>query len=303
MRACEIITTEGPGKGMFLNAAKSEVWNPCGVVPGRLTHFKALEAEGFELLGSPIGSKAFCRRYFAGKMKKYREVWANIQKLEHLQTQALLLRYCASFCKVVHLFRTVPPHLLSAEFAQFDQEFRTAIESIIGRTSDFTWSFMGLGCKKGGLGLRSSQLHSLGGYLASFHSASRWIKARFQAINEADITGRIDFLSEVWTKSFGKMPESLLQHFLSEATDLQMLPLLLASPACPPKTLVTTVVQFLEVPTLSLAENVGRQCRFSDARSPALSSGSALRGSVSQTQLSRSFRRVRRSCVVLQDRR
>jgi len=52
-------------------------------------------------------------------MRKFREVWTAIQKLDHLQTQALLLRYCASFCKVVHLFRTVPPALLSAELSQF----------------------------------------------------------------------------------------------------------------------------------------------------------------------------------------
>ena len=189
VRAFQIIEAEGPGRGMFLNTAKSEVWSPVGLVPSELQHFKALEPEGFELLGSPIGSMAFCRRYFAGKMKKYREVWANIQKLEHLQTQALLLRYCASFCKIVHMFRTVPPHLLSAEFGQFDQEFRSAMELIIGRTSDFTWSFMGLGCARGGLGLRSSQLHALGGYLASFNSAAYWIKARFKAIAEADIAG------------------------------------------------------------------------------------------------------------------
>jgi hypothetical protein len=79
-------------------------------------------------------------------MRKFREVWASIQKLDHLQTQALLLRYCASFCKVVHLFRTVPPALLSAELTQFDHEFRVAMENITGRTSDFTWAFMGLGC-------------------------------------------------------------------------------------------------------------------------------------------------------------
>jgi len=111
-------------------------------------------------------------------------------QLDHLQTQALLLRYCASFCKVVHLFRTVPPSLLSAELSQFDHEFRVAMETITGKTSDFSWAFMGLGCKKGGLGLRSSKLHALGGYLASFCSATGWMEARFQAIDKTDITQR-----------------------------------------------------------------------------------------------------------------
>ena len=95
------------------------MWNPKGIVPEGLKHFKALEPEGFDLLGSPIGSAAYCQKFFAHKMCKFREVWTAIQKLDHLQTQALLLRYCASFCKVVHLFRTVPPALLSAELSQF----------------------------------------------------------------------------------------------------------------------------------------------------------------------------------------
>ena len=56
-RALHIIESEGPGRGMFLNTAKSEVWNPQGAVPASLKHFKALEAEGFELLGSPIGRR------------------------------------------------------------------------------------------------------------------------------------------------------------------------------------------------------------------------------------------------------
>jgi len=198
LRALEIIEKEGPDRGLILNAAKSEVWNPKGIVPEGLKHFKALEPEGFDLLGSPIGSAAYCQKFFAHKMCKFREVWTAIQKLDHLQTQALLLRYCASFCKVVHLFRTVPPALLSAELSQFDHEFRIAMESITGRTSDFTWAFMGLGCKKGGLGLRPARLHALGGYLASFCGATGWMKARFHAIEEADISARVDFLSASW---------------------------------------------------------------------------------------------------------
>jgi hypothetical protein len=142
---------------MFLNAAKSEVWSPAGIVPERL---RVLQPEGFDLLGSPVGSATYSQQFFSQKMKKFREVWASIQKLDHLQTQALLLRYCASFCKVVHLFRTVPAHLLTAELGEFDKEFRESMESITGQTSDFTWAFMG-GCKMGGLGLRPSKLHAL----------------------------------------------------------------------------------------------------------------------------------------------
>jgi hypothetical protein len=241
LRALRIIESEGPGRGMFLNAGKSEVWNPAGVVPDELKHFKALQPEGFELLGSPVGSASFCQKYFDKKMVKFREVWANIQKLDHLQTQALLLRYCASFCKVVHLFRSVPPHMLSQQFALFDDEFRGAMESITGKMSDFTWAFMGLGCKKGGLGLRPSLLHALGGYLASFASAAGYMKLRFPAISEADIDSRLDFLKSAWSSAFGDLPEHLCQRELSARTDEKLLPLLTSSPACPPASWVASI--------------------------------------------------------------
>jgi len=197
-----------------------------------------------DLLGSPIGIAAYSKNFFGKKMEKFREVWGSIQKLDHLQTQALLLRYCASFCKVVHLFRTVPPNLLCEEFGEFDSEFRDAMQSITGATSDFTWAFMGLGCKKGGLGLRPSRLHALGGYLASFQCASRWIEERFSAaIPQSDVSSRLDSISEAWTRAFGPLPQSpiLSQRALSEATDEKLLPLLTASPACPPANWVASI--------------------------------------------------------------
>jgi hypothetical protein len=62
---------------MFLNTGKSEVWNPKGLVPDRLRDFKALDADGFDLLGSPIGSATYCQKFFAQKMQKFREVCGN----------------------------------------------------------------------------------------------------------------------------------------------------------------------------------------------------------------------------------
>ena len=105
--------------------------------------------------------------------------------------------------------------MIYSQLGDFDQDFRTCMEHIIGRTSDFTWAFMGLGCKKGGLGLRSAQLHSLGGYLSSFSSASFWITARFASISQADVSSYQ--LSFMWSSTFGELPEKLFQRALSAA--------------------------------------------------------------------------------------
>jgi hypothetical protein len=141
----------------------------------------------------------------------------------------------------VHLFRSVPPVFLSEQLGQFDDEFREAMESITGKVSEFTWSFMGLGCKMGGLGLRPARLHALGGYLASFSTASLWIKARFSAIPEGEIDERVEFLSTAWSRAFGDLPASIGQHSLSVATDKVLLPLLTSSPACPPANWVASI--------------------------------------------------------------
>jgi hypothetical protein len=149
LRALSIIETDGPSRGMFLNSAKSEVWSPGGVVPADLSHFHALSPEGFELLGSPVGGAAFCASHFMQRMQKFRSLLAGVTRLPHLQTQALLLRFCSSFCKVVHLVRTVPPHLWEGCLTRFDSEFRSFMEVVTGPTSDFAWAFMSLGYRKG----------------------------------------------------------------------------------------------------------------------------------------------------------
>ena len=91
--------------------------------------------------------------------------------------------------------------MISEQLGQFDVEFRNAMESITGKVSDFTWSFMGLGCSKGGLGLR--------------------IKARFPAIPAADLDGRISCLSTEWSSYFGKMPEYFFQRDFSAPPKLE----------------------------------------------------------------------------------
>ena len=117
---------------MLLNATKSEVWSASGAVPPRLAALRVLSPEGFELLGSPVGSAAFSQSFFTGKLAKFRSLWEGISRLPHLQTQTLLLRFCASFCKVVHVLRTVPPVLLGGCLTEFDDQFRKFMEVVTG---------------------------------------------------------------------------------------------------------------------------------------------------------------------------
>ena len=241
IRALQTIEHFGPSLGLHLNAKKSEVWSPSGEVPEPLRHFHVLEPAGFELLGSPVGNQEFTKSFFLRRMTKFRALWAGISSLDHLQTQALLLRFCASFCKVVHLFRTVPTGLISEELAMFDKEFRGFMETVTGPVSDFTWTFMSLSCARGGLGLRSAQLHALGGYISSLNSAAPLIIERFSFTSVPHLNARLDLLKSWWSSSFGSLPTSLTQKALSAATDEKVLPILTSSPSCPPPVWIDSI--------------------------------------------------------------
>jgi hypothetical protein len=174
------------------------------------------------------------------RMAKFRSLWAGVTRLPHLQTQALLLRFCTSFCKVVHLVRTVPPNLWGGCLTMFDSEFRSFMEVVTGPTSDFTWAFMSF-YRRGGLGLRSARVHALGAYLASLTEASVMIGERFPSIPPASVRARIEFLREDWSAAFGALPELVSQKTLSAASDEKLFPLLTACSACPPPVWVASL--------------------------------------------------------------
>jgi hypothetical protein len=124
----------------------------------------------------------------------------------------------------------VPPHLLSSCLGSFDQEFRWRMESVTGPTTDSTWALMSLGFEKGGLGLRSAQVHALGGYLASLESAVPLVSSRFPLLSADEIGRRTVFLGELWQETFGPLPEKRSQRELSAAADSVLFSKLAASP-------------------------------------------------------------------------
>ena len=81
---------------------------------------------------------------------------------------ALLLRHCATFCKLVHLARSTPPALVSEGLALFDAEVcRHFCDTVAIDPSDSEWLQVQLSLSRGGLGLRRLALHCSAAYLAS----------------------------------------------------------------------------------------------------------------------------------------
>ena len=173
-----------PALGLNLNLGKCELVIPCGRAPENLaTLFPApllTDAEtgacrlvldrGFKLLGAPIGDKTFCEAFTQRRASKTKPTLEALADL-HPQVGLLLLRYCASFGKLVYSARTAPPDLLSEAFGGFDADQRRALSDLLAADlTDSQWQQAARGLSFAGLGLRRLEAHAPGAYLASLAS-------------------------------------------------------------------------------------------------------------------------------------
>ena len=88
------------------------------------------------------------------------------------QSALLLLRHCATFCKLVYLASSTPPDLVSKGLALFDAEVcRHFCDCVANYPSDSEWLQVQLSLSRGGLSLRRLALHCSAAYLASVDKA------------------------------------------------------------------------------------------------------------------------------------
>ena len=83
----------------------------------------------FEILGAPIGSHDFCTAFIERKLKEANQLLSLLPKLCDPQSAIALLRVCASFCRLAHLARSIPPTTASLEaFAKLDDDVLHCLE-------------------------------------------------------------------------------------------------------------------------------------------------------------------------------
>ena len=78
---------------------------------------------GIEVLGHPLGSDAFCRRFFAEKAADTNDL--------ALQSSYLLLRYCCE-PRIAHLLRAAPPELIADACGVHDDAILWGANTILG---------------------------------------------------------------------------------------------------------------------------------------------------------------------------
>ena len=110
--------------GLKLNTDKCELIPMAGAQAHIIQHFPSdmiLRADGnFELLGGPIGSADFSNQHTQQRVDKASKLLQAIGALPDPQIALLLLRYCASFSKLVYSTRVVPHTHHAEALGNFD---------------------------------------------------------------------------------------------------------------------------------------------------------------------------------------
>ena len=111
LEAFRMLCSAAPGIGLHLRFDKCELIPTCGSVSApSLAAFPAsvqrLPRANFELLGAPIGDRAFCEEYTRRKrVDKARTRLTSLSDLCESHAEFKILSLCLGACKVMHAMR------------------------------------------------------------------------------------------------------------------------------------------------------------------------------------------------------
>ena len=130
---------------------------------------KQSNTPNLEVLGSPIGDMMFCAKLVTNQRAKACALLSRLQQVcsKDPQVAYMLLHFCGSFCKMVHLARSTPPFLVAEALSIYLDIRRCFTECTSVDVSDVAWQQAQLSHSRGGLGLRSLLHHSSACFIAS----------------------------------------------------------------------------------------------------------------------------------------
>ena len=138
------------------------------------------------LLGAPLGSDDFVRRYLDEATDKIQDITNQLHRLQDSQTSLLVLRSCLSLTKFSYLTRTVDMTDHAAVQQKFDDIQRNAVNTLLGGAMDSAaYRQSVLPTSLGGLGVKRCQDHSPSAFAASVSASLNLI---LQMIKQEDIS-------------------------------------------------------------------------------------------------------------------
>lgn len=134
-RAWNLILEGVKKLGLNVNKKKCELFVPQGLhgdLPGELAEVPVVQGSGFELLGAPVGEKAFCEEYVRNRVEKIEAALKHLELIDDPQVELLLIRSCLAFPRFVFALRSAPPDDIAGAVAHFDQMISSVLTERLG---------------------------------------------------------------------------------------------------------------------------------------------------------------------------
>ena len=179
-------------------------------VPANVPTFIKPVPDGLTILGVPVGSSEYQRKWCLEALQGVRELVTKIDMLQYYQSRLLMLRFVVA-SKITHIARTVPPSVFSDFAAEFNLVVSNSLSKIITHCNTFDSRYPDLDpggsqiyapLHAGGLGLSNISDNAPFAFLAAFrehsyalskllgkkytHILSRWTTLNLPAV--ADLT-------------------------------------------------------------------------------------------------------------------
>ena len=94
-------------------------------------------------VGAPIGDSEYCNQFISRKHQAALAFLSTLEEIGSLDPQVALalLRLCSGFCKLIHIARVTPPHLILNAMQHYDADIRCSFANCTGvDASDTAWS-------------------------------------------------------------------------------------------------------------------------------------------------------------------
>ena len=171
----EILKTEGPKIGLFLNASKCE-WSwlddACHA-PCPIDQVSLVETSKIQMLGVPLGSVEFNSEFVADRLGVTSQKVMCLSDFDDSQAALYLLRLSFGIVRANHFMRTTPLSQWEQQAAEFDELVRSTAVAIIGAPlPPDAYEQACVSPCRGGLGLRRSSHHANASFNASKFEAS-----------------------------------------------------------------------------------------------------------------------------------
>ena len=205
--AWRLILEEVGKLGLNVNKKKCELFLPQGFegdVPVELSGVPVVQGPGFELLGAPVGERAFCEDYVRKRVAKIEGALKHLELVDDPQVELLLLRNCLGSPRFIFALRSAPPEDIADAVRAFDKMISSFLKERLGISlTDDQEAQARLPVAIGGLGVEKAQDVAESAFLGNVLSTSQLVgKLLGEEMMPGDLEG-VSCAFESWKKKAG----------------------------------------------------------------------------------------------------